>query len=123
MLNQVLGNEAEWSLMVARPPEARVALDAARASLKKQYGEKLNNTEAWRSAVLDVTEAACDLQEQQYPRAETLLLGALSTLERRFGPRGFYVDRTNSRLVQLYTLLGQAARAEPYRSSLAGTPH
>lgn len=123
MLNQVLGNEAELSLMVDRPSEARAALDAARASLQKQYGQKLNDTEAWRSAVLDVTEAACDLQEQRLPQAETLLLGALPTLERRFGSRGFYVDRANSRLVQLYTLSGQAARAEPYRSSLAGTPH
>lgn len=123
MLNQVLGNEAELAFMSARYPEGRMLVDEARAVLQKQYGDKLKSTEAWRSAVLDVTEAAYELQQHDSAQAERLLLGALPILEQHFGKRSFYVERANARLVSLYTQSGQSNRANEFRARLSTTGH
>ena len=120
MLNQVLGTQSELDLMNRRLPEARASLDQARDALRKQYGDKLKGNEAWRSAVLDSTEAYYEIERHNPKAAEPLLLAALPVLEARFGKRGLFTDRALARLVILYDATGQVERSEWYRKRLAG---
>ena len=119
MLNQVLGNLADLYEATGRLGNARESLAQARAALADHYGEKLRGDEAWRSAVLDLFAASCDIDERRFAEAERLLLAALPTLEARFGRRSFYTDQALSRLVRLYISSGREAQAEPYRKRLA----
>jgi len=119
MLGQVLGTQAELDVTSRRMQDARLSLDQARTALQSQYGVKLNDSEAWRLAVLDCTEGYYELQRQNPDRAEQLLLTALPILETRFGKRSFYTDRALARLVDVYTATGHGDRASLYRKRLA----
>ena len=118
MLNQVLGTSSEIDLATGRLREGREALEQARSALRAKYGSKLDDTEAWRAAVLDCTEASYQLHVKDYPAAEQLLLASLPKLEARFGRRSLYADRARERLIALYSATGRESQAELYKRGL-----
>ena len=120
LLHQVLCNVAELELHGGNVSAASQALAESRRSLTSQFGDKLNGAEAWRGAVLDSVDASLATHERRFETAEGLLLGALPTLEARFGKRSYYTDQALSRLVHLYGQWGKDHLAEPFRKRLAG---
>lgn len=90
LLNQVLGNLAELDIRQSRLPEAHSAMNAARNELAKQFGDRLAGAEAWRSAVLDLTDAEIARQEGRRAEAGRLLAAATPVLRNRFGSDSYY---------------------------------
>ena len=119
MLSQVLDNEAELGLLLPTVPDGRASLAEARDVLSKRYGDKLNTTDAWRSAIVDITEAGYRLDHQESSEAQHLLLKALPVLEKQFGTRNLFVDRTLARLALAYERSGEVERSNAYRARLA----
>lgn len=97
MLDQVLTNEAELALAQGHVDDAVASLRQARDAAARQYGDKLSTSEAWRTAVMDVTEARVMLERRDRAAAGRLIDGALPTLEKRFGRDGFYVREARTR--------------------------
>jgi len=101
MLDQVLANQAEIALLNGRVAEGRSFLDESRSTMQKQYGDKLSGTEAWRAAVLDLTEASYRMQVGDWRGAHDQLTTALPVLTKRFGADGLFVGQANARLAQI----------------------
>ena len=94
-LSQVLGNTADLDAWTGQLGEASDLLAEARSALNTSYGEGLKTNEAWRSAILDLTQAEIDARSGKAHDADVLLSGALTVLTRRFGADNFYVARAH----------------------------
>lgn len=92
-LSQVLDNTAELEAQTGQLAEASTALAEARSALSAKYGDSLDTSEGWRSAILDLTEADIDSRSGKSVAGAALLSGALTVLARRFGSDNFYITR------------------------------
>ncbi len=88
-LNQVVGNLAALDEREGDCGRARRDLDEADALLVRQYEGRLKATERWRTAVLDLTRAACAADDDPAGAAR-LLSDSLPLLDAHFGRGNLY---------------------------------
>ncbi len=92
-LDQVYGTRAELDLRFDRLDEAQRALDEARSRQRARFGDALAGSEAWRGAILDLTQARIDARRRSGGARATDVSSAFTVLSDRFGPDNFYARR------------------------------
>jgi Tfp pilus assembly protein PilF len=117
-LDQVLGNCAELYARQNRIADALAAMARARSEQAAQYGDKLKGAEAWRAAVLDLSQAKIDQAVGNHQSANVLVVNALPRLRARFGRDGFYTQAALAVLVKINEELGHRTAAWHFRSML-----
>ncbi len=99
-LNQVVGNLAALDEREGDCARARRDLVEADRLLALQYEAKLQTTERWRTAVLDLTRAACAARDDP-AQAARLLSESLPLLDAHFGRSNLYdiqASRINAKI-------------------------
>ena len=100
LLEQILGNEAQLASQSGQTANGKALLNEARSLQRSIFGAKLDGPEAWRVAVLDVTEASLASAEGDQAHAQHLVSGALPLLQKRFGADNIYTTRAREVLDQ-----------------------
>jgi tetratricopeptide (TPR) repeat protein len=101
MLGQVLTNVGDLRIRQREPELAKPALAEARTLLVDEYGDALENTAAWRLAVLDSVAAGYEIERGQFAEAGKLLQQACPVLRDRFGSHSYFGGQCLERLGML----------------------